>query len=49
MKTKDQIIDEALCIYGCEDIQIDADPEVREGTDGTWVAAWVFVSKETDE
>jgi hypothetical protein len=50
--TTEQAIDTALAIYACEDIQIDAQPDTRKGADGTWVAAWVFVSNtdmENDE
>jgi hypothetical protein len=30
-----------------DDLEIDDEPVVNEGEDGYWVAAWVYVRKET--
>lgn len=32
-------------VYGSNNIEIDDDADFSEGNDGTWVQAWVFLSK----
>lgn len=41
----DTVIEQARKKYtqGTDDIEIDEDPETSEASDGTWVAAWVWV------
>lgn len=49
METNSEILQTARDLYACDDIQIDDGAALSETKSGTWVAAWVWVSKDTPD
>lgn len=45
----EDVIKTARDLYACDDIQIDDGAALSETDSGTWVAAWVWVSKEAPD
>lgn len=44
-----EVIQEARNIHTSDDLEIDDEPELSIGEGGIWVAAWVWVSVDTEE
>ena len=42
--TKKQYIEQARKLYWTDEVEIDDNAKLSKGDDGTWVAAWVWVS-----
>ncbi len=49
METNSEILQTARDLYACDDIQIDDGATLSETESGTWVAAWIWVSKDTPD